>query len=147
VKIFLCWGPFLTSPIGANFTPRGEFAPPGVKISPGGEILCLPLHSSQQQRVFTPGGERRGEHSPLGDNIDPWMSSSPLGMKFTPGGQGWSYESPSGRAFLVVFRNISGGHLPVHKHLGTEIALKSYRVKEQDLYRWAGPGIGRITKD
>jgi hypothetical protein len=24
----------------------------------------LPFHSSKQQRVFTPGGERRGEHFP-----------------------------------------------------------------------------------
>jgi hypothetical protein len=37
-----------------NFTPRGKFdhrgklCPLGVKLSPGGEILCLPLHSSKQ---------------------------------------------------------------------------------------------------
>jgi hypothetical protein len=54
--------PFLTSPLGENFVPRGEVVSQGgilsmgVKLSPGGEILCLPLH--------TPGGEQRGEHYP-----------------------------------------------------------------------------------
>jgi hypothetical protein len=47
-----------------NFTPRDKLWPPGVKLSPGGEILCSPLHSSKQYRVFTPGGERRGELHP-----------------------------------------------------------------------------------
>jgi hypothetical protein len=48
-------GPFLTSRLGANFYPRNEFVPQGwifspmgVKLSPGGEILCLPHHSSKQ---------------------------------------------------------------------------------------------------
>jgi hypothetical protein len=47
-------GPFLTSPLGAKLSPRGEFVPwgwsypLGVKLSPGGEILCSPLHSSKQ---------------------------------------------------------------------------------------------------
>jgi jumonji domain-containing protein 2 len=40
--------PFVTSPLGANFDPRGEFCPLGVKLSPGGEFECLPLHSSKQ---------------------------------------------------------------------------------------------------
>jgi hypothetical protein len=47
-------GPFLTSTLGANFDPRGdtltpmgEFCPLGVKLSPGDEILCSPLHSSK----------------------------------------------------------------------------------------------------
>jgi hypothetical protein len=70
-------GPFLTSPLGANFDPRGEVVPQGwilslgVKLSPGCEILCFPLHSSKLWRVFTPGGERRGEHSPQGTNFTP----------------------------------------------------------------------------
>jgi hypothetical protein len=51
-------------PLGAKVSPRGEFCPLGVNLSPGGEILCLPLHSSKQLRVFTPGGEQRGEHFP-----------------------------------------------------------------------------------
>jgi hypothetical protein len=29
-------GPFLTSPIGSNFEPRGEFCPPGVNFVPQG---------------------------------------------------------------------------------------------------------------
>jgi hypothetical protein len=56
--------PVLASPLGANLDPSGEVVPQGGILSPGGEILCSPLHSSEQYRVFTPGGERRGEHSP-----------------------------------------------------------------------------------
>jgi hypothetical protein len=47
-------GPFLTSPLGANFEPRGEFVPQGWILSPWGEVipwgelLCSPLHSSKQ---------------------------------------------------------------------------------------------------
>jgi hypothetical protein len=47
-------GPFLTSPLGANFDPQGLSCPPGVNLSPkvevfpGVEILCSPLHSSKQ---------------------------------------------------------------------------------------------------
>jgi hypothetical protein len=44
--------------------PILNFCPLGVKLSPWGESLSLPLHSSKQKRVFTPGGERRGEHYP-----------------------------------------------------------------------------------
>jgi hypothetical protein len=40
--------PFLTSSLEANFAPRGEFCPLEVKLSPGGEILCSPLLSSEQ---------------------------------------------------------------------------------------------------
>jgi hypothetical protein len=43
-----CRGPFLTSPLGANFDPQGRSCPPEVSLSPGGEILCSPLHSSKQ---------------------------------------------------------------------------------------------------
>jgi hypothetical protein len=64
-------GPYLTSSLGVNFQP------PGAKLSPGGEILCSPLHSSKQDRVFTPGGERRSELPPRGQ-------ISPLG----PGARG-----------------------------------------------------------
>jgi hypothetical protein len=52
-----------------------------VKLSPGGEILSSQLHSSKQYRVFTPGGERRGEHSPLGDTFHPRVPGSSLGVK------------------------------------------------------------------
>jgi hypothetical protein len=34
-------------------------------------VKTLCLHSSNEKRVFTSGGERRGECSPLGDNFDP----------------------------------------------------------------------------
>jgi hypothetical protein len=53
------WGPFLTSPLGANFDPQGRSCPQGVnlyprgaKLSPGGEIICSPLNSSKQILVF-----------------------------------------------------------------------------------------------
>jgi hypothetical protein len=32
---------------GAKFSPKGGFCPLGVKLSPGDEILSLPLHSSK----------------------------------------------------------------------------------------------------
>jgi hypothetical protein len=52
-----------------SLSPRGEFCPLVVKLSPGGEIICLPLHSFKQYGVSTPGGERRGEHFPYGTNF------------------------------------------------------------------------------
>jgi hypothetical protein len=44
--------------------PQGWILSPGGEVIPWGEILCSPLHFSKQWRVFTPGGEQRGEHSP-----------------------------------------------------------------------------------
>jgi hypothetical protein len=41
-------GQFLTSLLGANFDPRGEVVPQGLILSPGGKILCSPLHSCKQ---------------------------------------------------------------------------------------------------
>jgi hypothetical protein len=32
-------GPFLTSPLGANFDPQGRSCPPGVSLSPRGEVI------------------------------------------------------------------------------------------------------------
>jgi hypothetical protein len=55
-------GPFLTSPLGANFDPQGRSCPQGricplgVKLSPGGEILCSPLHSSKRKGELPPRG-------------------------------------------------------------------------------------------
>jgi hypothetical protein len=83
-------GPFLTSPLGANFdppveklSPRCEFCPLGVNLSPGGKTLCSPLHSSKQLRVFTPGL-----------NITPGGQISPLGpgMKLRMGLRSRSYD-------------------------------------------------------
>jgi hypothetical protein len=48
------WGPFLTLPLEANFapgaklSPRREFCSLGVKLTPGGEIICSPPHYSKQ---------------------------------------------------------------------------------------------------
>jgi hypothetical protein len=38
----------LRGKLRANFDPRGEVVHQGVKLSPGGEILCSPLHPSKQ---------------------------------------------------------------------------------------------------
>jgi hypothetical protein len=43
-----------------HWPPGVNFVPIGVKLSPGGEILCLPLHSSKKWRV----DEQTGEYSP-----------------------------------------------------------------------------------
>jgi hypothetical protein len=47
-KSFLGVGPILNFALGANFDPQLRSCPPEVKLSPVGEILCLPLHSSKQ---------------------------------------------------------------------------------------------------
>jgi hypothetical protein len=54
-------GPFLTSPLGANFDPRGEV-----------------VHLGMNEEVSIPS---KGQ-------ISPWGPSSPLGVKFVPGVQG-----------------------------------------------------------
>jgi hypothetical protein len=68
------WGSFLTLPLGANFDPRGEFCPMGVKFSVG---PSFPLNS----RECSPLGLNEGV------NIPPWGQISPLGAKFTPRGE------------------------------------------------------------
>jgi hypothetical protein len=39
VPIFTIRGPFLTSPLGANFDPRGEVVPHGGILSPRVEVI------------------------------------------------------------------------------------------------------------
>jgi hypothetical protein len=92
---------FLTSPLGANFDPRGEDVPQCWILSPGGEILSLPLHSSKQYiENVHPWGERRGDMTfPLGDKFHPWGPSSPLGAKFTLGAK---VEVENGPLALVL---------------------------------------------
>jgi hypothetical protein len=71
-------GPFLTSPLGANFDPQlshgGELCPLVAKLSlrtlsPRGEDISSPLHSSKQ-----------------------YVECSPLGAKFTPRSQVHPWE-------------------------------------------------------
>jgi hypothetical protein len=38
-KIGAHWGPFLTSPLGANFDRQGLLCPLGMKLSPRGEVI------------------------------------------------------------------------------------------------------------
>jgi hypothetical protein len=38
-------------------------------------------------RVFTFGGERRGEHSPISDKVYPWGPVSSIVANFTPEGK------------------------------------------------------------
>jgi hypothetical protein len=72
-------------PPGMKSGPPGKLCLLMVKLSPGGEILCLPLHLSKHSRVFTTGGEQKGEHpsriqsSPRGAKFTPRIQSSPLG--------------------------------------------------------------------
>jgi hypothetical protein len=56
-------------------SPRSEFWPLGVKLSPGDEIICSPLHSSKHYRVFTP----RGQSSSLGAKFIPRCKLHPWG--------------------------------------------------------------------
>jgi hypothetical protein len=72
-------GPFIISPLGANCDPE-EQSPLGVKSSPGGEIVCLPLQFFYVNcRECSPLGVNegvnippRGQNSPLGANVHPW---------------------------------------------------------------------------
>jgi hypothetical protein len=66
------WPQGWSCPPGVNFVPWVWSYPLGVKFSVHPSILL-----DSMKRVFTPGGERRGEHVSCGTN-------------FTPGGQGWS---------------------------------------------------------
>jgi hypothetical protein len=85
-------GPFLTSPLGANFDPRGEFCPLEGEVIPWG-----------WNSPFTPPFFKTVECSPLrvnkGVNISPRGQISPLVAKFAPGSQGWSQEWPS--AYII----------------------------------------------
>jgi hypothetical protein len=73
---------------GVNFDPQGvNFDPQGWTLIPVGDvcslwvkILCLPLHSSKQHRVFTGVSiPLRGQSLPLGPG-----PPGPLGANFTP---------------------------------------------------------------
>jgi hypothetical protein len=100
------WGPLLTSPLGANFTPRGEFVLQGWIVSSGGEVVlwgwsyplgvkfsvcpsillnsreCSPLGVNEGVNI-----PPRGEHSPRGQ-------ISPQGAKLTPGDRGEVMNGP-----------------------------------------------------
>jgi hypothetical protein len=69
-----CRGPFLTSHPGA----RGEVVPQGGILSPGAGVKFSVRPSVLlNSRVFTPGGEQRGEHSPQGTNFIPGSQVHP----------------------------------------------------------------------
>jgi hypothetical protein len=57
-------GPFLTSPLGANFDPRGEFCPLGVKFSVRPSIFL-------NSRECSPLGVNEGVNIPLRGHISP----------------------------------------------------------------------------
>jgi hypothetical protein len=46
-QVFVFQRAILNFALWGELDPRGEFCPLGVKLSPGGEILCSPLHSSK----------------------------------------------------------------------------------------------------
>jgi hypothetical protein len=48
-NVWMSWGPFLTSPLGDKFDPRGEVVPQGWNLSPGGEVILWGWNS-----LFTP---------------------------------------------------------------------------------------------
>jgi hypothetical protein len=89
-------GPFLTSPLGANFDPQVRNCPPGVNLSPRGEVIALGCNS-----VFAPplfwtikSVHPWGWTSPLWYNFHPWGPSSSLGVKFTLGARGEVKNGP-----------------------------------------------------
>jgi hypothetical protein len=76
-------GPFLTSPLGANFDPRGEVVPQGWILSPKVKLSVRPSILPNSRECSLLGVNE-------GMNIPPRGKISPPGSKFTPGGQGWS---------------------------------------------------------
>jgi hypothetical protein len=69
-----CRGPFLTSPLGANFDPRGEVVPWGGEVIPWGEFSVDPS-ILLNCRVCSPLGVKEGV------NIPPRGQISPLGAR------------------------------------------------------------------
>jgi hypothetical protein len=85
-------GPFLTSPLGANFDPRGEVVPQGWSYPLGVKFSVRPsilLNSSVH-----PWGWTKGWTFPLGDKFHPWEPSPLLGLKFTLGASGEDKNGP-----------------------------------------------------
>jgi hypothetical protein len=57
--LLISWGPFLTSPLGANFDPKGKVVPRGEFCPPGGKVKF-----SVRPSILP--NKRQCEHSPLG---------------------------------------------------------------------------------
>jgi hypothetical protein len=117
-KLWNC-GRFLISPLGANFDPQGCSWSQGLNCVPWGEVgpqgedpfLAPPFfYITSRLTVFSPGGERRGEHFPKGTKfiprgqvhpggqVHPWGPSSSLGAKLIPGCQ----AHPWGAKFIPM---------------------------------------------
>jgi hypothetical protein len=65
----------------AKLFPRGEFCPLGVKLSPGGEILCSPFHSSKSIEC-SPMGVNEGVNIPRrgqSSTLRPILNFAPRG--------------------------------------------------------------------
>jgi hypothetical protein len=73
-------GTFLTSPLGANFDPRGEFSPHG-EFCPLGVKFSVRPSILLNSRECSPLGVKEGV------NISPRGQISPLGAKFNPLGE------------------------------------------------------------
>jgi hypothetical protein len=88
------WGPFLTSPIGANFDPQGRSCPPGENFVPLGSSYPLGVKFSVCSSILL----NSRECSPLGVNegvnIPPRGHISSMGAKFTPGARGEVKNGP-----------------------------------------------------
>jgi hypothetical protein len=85
------WGPFLTSPLGANFTPRGDFVPQGWKcpLGPGwsyplGVKFSVRPSILLNSRECSPWGWTKGWISPRGDTFHPWGPGVKLRMALRP---------------------------------------------------------------
>jgi hypothetical protein len=78
------WGPFLTSPLGANYDPRGEVVPQGWILSPGSEVIPWGVKFSVRpsillnSREYSPLGVNEGVNIPPRDQVRPQGWSSPL---------------------------------------------------------------------
>jgi hypothetical protein len=70
-------GPFLTSPLGANFDPQGQSCPSGMSLSPRGEVIPWGWNSLFDPSILL---NSREWTAPLGDKFHPWGPGVKLRM-------------------------------------------------------------------
>jgi hypothetical protein len=130
-------GLFLTSPLGANFHPRGEVVPQGRILSPGGEIFCSSLHSSKQYV----------ECSPLGVNevvnIPPRVTPGDHRVKLRIA-SGWGKFCNCVQDLFQTYRNYGlfnnkkSNHFFLSTHLGGHYVLSDFRNSRTFLRNTSG---------
>jgi hypothetical protein len=95
-------GPFLTSPLGENFDPKGEVVPRGWSFALGGKFSVHPsilLNS----RECSPLGVNEGANIPLEDKISPLGANLTPRGKVHPRGGGANHDVKTGLSILPMY--------------------------------------------